>query len=216
MSEEAAPERIAVPWSPEARAHLRGIDRETAIQILNCVDRYLGSRTGDVKKLKPPYTGFRLRCGDYRVSLISRTTNLSRSPPSAIAKTLTAERRQPAKRGNDGGWINAGEHQSGHQLNLRRVPIATRRHPNATKVIRPQRLKGLPGSFRSSSLSFPQRRFHVVMTLSPTEKSVGDHDPNENTDKIGSRFIGTGDRQPPADATNRDYCGGAYGAEFLL
>ena len=25
------------------------------------------SRTGDVKKLKPPLTGFRLRCGDYRV-----------------------------------------------------------------------------------------------------------------------------------------------------
>jgi mRNA-degrading endonuclease RelE of RelBE toxin-antitoxin system len=31
------------------------------------VDRYLASRTGDVKKLKPPLIGFRLRCGDYRV-----------------------------------------------------------------------------------------------------------------------------------------------------
>jgi mRNA-degrading endonuclease RelE of RelBE toxin-antitoxin system len=31
------------------------------------VDRYLASRTGDVKKLKPPFTGFRLHCGDYRV-----------------------------------------------------------------------------------------------------------------------------------------------------
>jgi len=31
------------------------------------VDRYLASHTGDVKKLKPPLTGFRLRCGDYRV-----------------------------------------------------------------------------------------------------------------------------------------------------
>jgi mRNA-degrading endonuclease RelE of RelBE toxin-antitoxin system len=30
------------------------------------VDRYLASRTGDVKKLKPPLIGFRLRCGDYR------------------------------------------------------------------------------------------------------------------------------------------------------
>jgi len=36
------------------------------MQILYCVDRYLTSRTGDVKKLKPPRTGFRLRCGDYR------------------------------------------------------------------------------------------------------------------------------------------------------
>jgi len=37
------------------------------MQILHCTDRYLASRTGDVKKLKPPRTGFRLRCADYRV-----------------------------------------------------------------------------------------------------------------------------------------------------
>jgi mRNA-degrading endonuclease RelE of RelBE toxin-antitoxin system len=65
VSEE--PERILVLWSPEARADLRAIDRETAMQILYCIDRYLTNRTGDVKKLKPPRTGFRLRCGDYRV-----------------------------------------------------------------------------------------------------------------------------------------------------
>jgi mRNA-degrading endonuclease RelE of RelBE toxin-antitoxin system len=46
---------------------LRAIDRENAMQILNCVGRYLANRTGDVKKLKPPLAGFRLRCGDYRV-----------------------------------------------------------------------------------------------------------------------------------------------------
>ena len=67
MSEEAAPERIAVIWSPEARADLRAIEREAAMQILLSVDRYLASRNGDVKKLKPPLTGFRLRSGDYRV-----------------------------------------------------------------------------------------------------------------------------------------------------
>ena len=67
MSEEAASERIAITWSPEARADLRAIDRETAIQILHCIDRYLSNRAGDLKKLKPPETGFRLRCGDYRV-----------------------------------------------------------------------------------------------------------------------------------------------------
>ena len=67
MSEDTAPERIAVIWSPEARAGLRAIERETAMQILYCVERYLANRTGDVKKLKPPLTGFRLRCGDYRV-----------------------------------------------------------------------------------------------------------------------------------------------------
>jgi mRNA-degrading endonuclease RelE of RelBE toxin-antitoxin system len=67
VSEEAASERIAVIWSPEARTDLRAIDRETAVQILHCVDRYLATRSRDVKKLKPPLTGFRLRCGDYRV-----------------------------------------------------------------------------------------------------------------------------------------------------
>jgi mRNA-degrading endonuclease RelE of RelBE toxin-antitoxin system len=64
---EDAPDRIAAIWSPEARADLRAIDRETAIQILHCLDRYLSGRAGDVKKLKPPETGFRLRCGDYRI-----------------------------------------------------------------------------------------------------------------------------------------------------
>ena len=67
MSDSPTPARIAVTWSVEARADLLAIDRETALQILHCVDRYLASRTGDVKKLKPPRTGFRLRCGDYRV-----------------------------------------------------------------------------------------------------------------------------------------------------
>ena len=67
MTELPAPERIAVIWSPEGRVDLRAIDPETAMQILHCVDRYLASRSGDVKKLKPPRTGFRLRCGDYRV-----------------------------------------------------------------------------------------------------------------------------------------------------
>jgi mRNA-degrading endonuclease RelE of RelBE toxin-antitoxin system len=67
VSEGAAPERIAVNWSPEARADLRAIERDTAMQILHCLDRYLASRAGDVKRLKPPRTGFRLRCGDHRV-----------------------------------------------------------------------------------------------------------------------------------------------------
>lgn len=67
MSGEPAPERIAVIWSPEARADLRAIDREIAMQVLRCIDGYMASRKGDVKKLKAPLTGFRLRCGDYRV-----------------------------------------------------------------------------------------------------------------------------------------------------
>jgi mRNA-degrading endonuclease RelE of RelBE toxin-antitoxin system len=72
----AEPVRIGVSWGTDARADLRGIDRGTAMQILNCIDRYLASRSGDVKKLKPPRTGYRLRCGDYRVFFDNNTENL--------------------------------------------------------------------------------------------------------------------------------------------
>jgi mRNA-degrading endonuclease RelE of RelBE toxin-antitoxin system len=37
--------------------------------------RYLANRNGDVKKLKPPLTGFRLRCGDYRVFFDQKDEN---------------------------------------------------------------------------------------------------------------------------------------------
>ena len=67
MTEPAAPGRLGVVWSPEARDDLRAIDREAALQVLHCVDRFLVSRSGDIKKLKPPLGGFRLRCGDFRV-----------------------------------------------------------------------------------------------------------------------------------------------------
>jgi mRNA-degrading endonuclease RelE of RelBE toxin-antitoxin system len=75
MTEAAALRRIGVIWSPEGRADLRAIDRETAMQILHCVDRYLANRTGDVKKLKSPRTGFRLRCSDYRVFFDQKDEN---------------------------------------------------------------------------------------------------------------------------------------------
>jgi mRNA-degrading endonuclease RelE of RelBE toxin-antitoxin system len=75
MPEPTAPERITVGWSTEARSDLRSINRETAMQILGGVDRYLASRIGDVKKLKSPLTGFRLRCGDYRVFFDLRDEN---------------------------------------------------------------------------------------------------------------------------------------------
>ena len=67
MSEQPASLRLTINWSLDARANLRAIDRETALDILHCVDRYIATRNGDVKKLKPPMTGFRLRCGDYRI-----------------------------------------------------------------------------------------------------------------------------------------------------
>ena len=67
MSDAKVPQSLSVIWSEEARADLRRIDRETALDVLHCTNRYLSARSGDVKKLKPPQTGFRLRCGDYRL-----------------------------------------------------------------------------------------------------------------------------------------------------
>ena len=67
MREGTPPERITVVWSPAARSDLRAIERDQAMQILHCLNRYLATRDGDVKKLKLPRTGFRLRCGDYRL-----------------------------------------------------------------------------------------------------------------------------------------------------
>ena len=76
MSEEQSLSRLSIVWSDEARADLRRIDRQTALDILHCADRYLATRNGDVKKLKPPQTGFRLRCGDYRVFFDFRDENV--------------------------------------------------------------------------------------------------------------------------------------------
>ena len=67
MTDDPGLERPTVVWSPEARNDLRAIDREQAMKIPYCLDRYLTNHTGDSKKLKPPRTGFRLRCGNYRV-----------------------------------------------------------------------------------------------------------------------------------------------------
>lgn len=67
MTEEKGTARLSVLWAEEARAELRRIDRQTALEILHCTDRYLASRNGDIKQLKPPQTGYRLRCGDYRL-----------------------------------------------------------------------------------------------------------------------------------------------------
>ena len=67
MTQSLPGKRIQIIWSPQARTQLRSIDREVAMNILNCLDRYAKTRGGDVKKLRPPFSGFRLRCGDYRL-----------------------------------------------------------------------------------------------------------------------------------------------------
>jgi mRNA-degrading endonuclease RelE of RelBE toxin-antitoxin system len=75
VSEEKSPHRISINWSVEARADLRSIDQKIALDILRCTDRYLATRNGDVKKLKSPQTGYRLRCGDYRLFFEERGEN---------------------------------------------------------------------------------------------------------------------------------------------
>jgi mRNA-degrading endonuclease RelE of RelBE toxin-antitoxin system len=45
------------------------------MQILTCLDRYLATRTAAVKQLKPPLTGYRLRCGDYRLFFDLKNSN---------------------------------------------------------------------------------------------------------------------------------------------
>lgn len=62
-----------VHWSDEARADVRTIDRETALELLKGLARYLATGAGDVKQLrgfKPPR--YRLRLGDWRVIFRTR------------------------------------------------------------------------------------------------------------------------------------------------
>jgi len=87
VAESEKRERLAIVWSPEARDDLRSIDREAALDILHCVDRYLTNRSGDIKKLKPPRTDFRLRCGDYRI-------RCDLQGPNAIFVTAVRHRRE--------------------------------------------------------------------------------------------------------------------------
>jgi mRNA-degrading endonuclease RelE of RelBE toxin-antitoxin system len=57
-----------IAWTDQARADVRAIDRDTAIDLLHGLARFVATEEGDVKRLQgiePPE--FRLRLGDYRV-----------------------------------------------------------------------------------------------------------------------------------------------------
>ena len=56
-----------VTWSTRARSDMRAMDRQTALEILHGIDRYLSNQPSDVKFLRPPLSGCRLRIGDWRV-----------------------------------------------------------------------------------------------------------------------------------------------------
>jgi mRNA-degrading endonuclease RelE of RelBE toxin-antitoxin system len=63
------------------------------MQILHCVDRYLASRIGDVKKLKPPRIGYRMRCSDYRVFFDHKEVNTIEI--TSVLNRREAYRRSP-------------------------------------------------------------------------------------------------------------------------
>jgi mRNA-degrading endonuclease RelE of RelBE toxin-antitoxin system len=57
-----------IVWSDQAKADIRAIDREPALQVLKTLARFLKSGEGDTKQLRgyePPL--FRLRAQDYRI-----------------------------------------------------------------------------------------------------------------------------------------------------
>jgi mRNA interferase RelE/StbE len=63
--------------TPQARADVRRIDRETAMRILAALDRFARTGEGDIKKLQGDSGELRLRVGDYRV-------RFNEEPPGTI------------------------------------------------------------------------------------------------------------------------------------
>jgi mRNA-degrading endonuclease RelE of RelBE toxin-antitoxin system len=57
-----------IAWTAQARIDVRAIDRESAIDLLHRLARFIATEEGDVKRLtdiEPPE--LRLRLGDYRL-----------------------------------------------------------------------------------------------------------------------------------------------------
>jgi hypothetical protein len=73
-----------IDWTDQARGDIRVIDRNTAINLLQGLARFVAIEEGDVKRLQgiePPE--FRLRLGDYRVRFhdLGDSIEILRSPP---------------------------------------------------------------------------------------------------------------------------------------
>ena len=63
----------AIDWTPQARADVRGIDRKTALNLLEALADYVINGHGDVERLQgvePPE--LRLRIGAYRIRFYDR------------------------------------------------------------------------------------------------------------------------------------------------
>jgi len=69
--------KTAFTWDPQARADLRGIDRESAIRILRALTRYAQTGEGDTKALQGRHLGqIRLRVGPWRVRFLGNPPNI--------------------------------------------------------------------------------------------------------------------------------------------
>ena len=56
------------PFTPEARAQLRSIDRAVALRILESIAHFGENHSGDAEPMRGEWPGcYRLRVGEYRV-----------------------------------------------------------------------------------------------------------------------------------------------------
>jgi len=59
---------VRFPFTREAQAQLRAIDRAAALRILEAIARFGASGAGDAEPMQGEWEGcYRLRVGDYRV-----------------------------------------------------------------------------------------------------------------------------------------------------
>ena len=70
--------RKRIRWTAEAKADVRRLDRQIAMQIFEALDRYARTDEGDVKQPKGQQKEFRLRIGDWRVRFTRDEANTMR------------------------------------------------------------------------------------------------------------------------------------------
>jgi mRNA interferase RelE/StbE len=59
---------VRFPFTPEAQAQLRAIDRTVALRILKSIAHFGETGSGDVEPMRGEWQGsYRLRVGEYRV-----------------------------------------------------------------------------------------------------------------------------------------------------
>ena len=57
-----------IEWTEPAGKDLEQLDQQVAARVVAAVERLVRSGAGDVVKLRPPLSGYRLRVGDWRIS----------------------------------------------------------------------------------------------------------------------------------------------------